>query len=282
MDIYHSRIHSLNGFPKGWYVKREDELPSAIRGNKLRKYQSLLPYLINHHIQRLIIIAGPQSNNLLAALQVARAHQIEVTALLLKPWSGLEQGNFLFSQLFLSEQDIIWVERQKWSEVETLAEVILANSKERCFVLHEGAAVKPAFPGAMALGDDIQRNENESGIQFDHIVVDAGTGFTAIALAHWLSQHHHPAKLHVVLMADDESVFRKKMQHWIGYIPDNLTCLQPPTAKAFGAVNQSVKNEVRRTAREEGFLLDPIYSGKLFLTARQMQINGQVLLIHSG
>ncbi len=286
IDICHSRIHSLNHFPRGWYVKREDELSGAIRGNKLRKYQSLAPYLLDKRIQRLIIIAGPQSNNLLAAVQIAREHQLGVTALLLKPWSSLNQGNFCSSTLFLSDQDVIWVDRSEWSHVEQLATRIKSQSSQRCFVLSEGAAVLPAFAGAMTLGEDIQRNETEAGVRFNHIVIDAGTGFSAIALAHWIQQNQHPACLHVVLMADDELTFRHKTQQWLGYQPTSIFCYLPVTAKAFGAVNQTVKDEIRRTALEEGFLLDPIYSAKLFLTARQLmsqkQLDGNVLLIHSG
>ncbi|WP_367607623.1 pyridoxal-phosphate dependent enzyme [Legionella sp. W05-934-2] len=286
MAILHSRIHSLNNFPKGWYVKREDELSGAIRGNKLRKYQSIIPYLSSNNIQRLIIIAGPQSNNLLAALQIAREHRLDVTALLLKPWSHLNQGNFSASRLFLNEQDICWIDRDQWLAVDDYAKRLQSESKQRCFVLCEGAAVAQAFEGAMTLGDDILRNEEEAGIQFNHIVMDAGTGFSAIALAHWLKQHHHPAQLQVILMADDELIFRQKALQWLGYKPDNMICHYPHTAKAFGAVNQATKEEVRRTAIEEGFLLDPIYSAKLFLTVRQKPLQqtmqGNVLLIHSG
>lgn len=266
-------------------MKREDELPGAIRGNKLRKYHTIIPYLLTHRIERLIIIGGPQSNNLLAALQIAREYQFEVTALLLKPWSELNQGNFCNSSLFLKKTDIIWVERHEWSEVESMAEKIAANSNERCFILLEGAAVKPAFAGAMTLGEDIRQNERETGVEFEHIIIDAGTGFSAIALAHWLTQHKHQSQLHVVLMADDEQTFRTKVSGWLGYQAE-LLCHLPATAKSFGAVNQAVKDEVRRAAIEEGLLLDPIYSAKLFITARQLekkgQLNGHVLLIHSG
>lgn len=70
-----SRVHSLNHFPDEdvcCYVKRDDELGCGISGSKLRKYAGLVPLLISHKIRHLIVIAGSQSNNLLAALQIAR------------------------------------------------------------------------------------------------------------------------------------------------------------------------------------------------------------------
>ena len=51
----------------------------------------------------MIIIAGPQSNNLLAALQIAREFKLKVTAFLIKPWKLEIQGNFKLSLLFLDE-----------------------------------------------------------------------------------------------------------------------------------------------------------------------------------
>src|SRR3546814_379736 len=92
-----SRIHKLNHFPNKdvtCYVKRDDELGCGISGSKLRKYASLIPYLIHKGIKHLIIIAGPQSNNLLAALQIARELKLELTAFLLKPRNLEIQGNF--------------------------------------------------------------------------------------------------------------------------------------------------------------------------------------------
>ena len=60
----------------------------------------------------------------------------------------------------------------------------------------------------------------------------------------------------------------------------------PATAKSFGSTNKTIFEEIRRIAREDGILTDPVYSAKLFLTARQTILNktldGNILLIHSG
>ena len=58
--------------------------------------------------------------------------------------------------------------------------------------------------------------------------------------------------------------------------------LRPPTARSFGAVNRTVLAEVARVAREEGLLIDPIYTAKLFLTARAYMDKGPTLLFCGG
>ena len=51
-------------------------------------------------------------------------------------------------------------------------------------------------------------------------------------------------------------------------------------------MNQTIKNEIKRLAQEEGILADPIYSAKLFHESRRYieteQLKGNILIIHSG
>ncbi|KTD41121.1 pyridoxal-phosphate dependent enzyme [Legionella parisiensis] len=284
-----SRVHRLNQFPDqkvSCYVKRDDELGCGISGSKLRKYASLFPFLIEQEIQHLIIIAGPQSNNLLAALQLAREFKLKVTAFLIQPWKLELCGNYKLSRLFLEEHEIVWVARNNWSKVNELADNYLLTLKEPGFVLQEGASVPQAMNGALTLADDIIVNEHTLGFRFQHIFIDSGTGFSASALLKGLNQLNHSARVYVLLLADDEIAFRNKLKQWIELIPQNFLCFYPTTAKAFGSVNQTIKNEVKRLAREEGILADPIYAAKLFHESRKYikteQLNGNVLIIHSG
>ncbi|WP_298626932.1 pyridoxal-phosphate dependent enzyme [uncultured Legionella sp.] len=284
-----SRIHKLNHFPYGdvnCYVKRDDELSCGISGSKLRKYSSLMPALKTMGVEHLIIIAGPQSNNLLSALQMAREFQLKITVFLIKPHHLEIKGNFKLSRLFLEEQDIIWVERKDWETVGVLANTYLNQLGVHGFVLQEGASVPEAMEGAMTIASDIVHNEQSAGITFQHIFVDAGTGFSAAALVKGLSESGHHALIHILLLADDEEQFKLKLKQWIGHIPETVDCFYPDTGKSFGSVNKTIRHEVRRMALEEGILADPIYSAKLFYSARNYiekeQLKGNVLIIHSG
>ncbi|MBA2652645.1 MAG: 1-aminocyclopropane-1-carboxylate deaminase [Tatlockia sp.] len=284
-----SRIHKLNHFPNQGvrcYAKRDDELGCGISGSKLRKYASLVPYLLNKGIRHLIIIGGPQSNNLLAALQMAREFQFDLTAFLIKPRTEKIQGNFKLSRLFLSDQEIIWVNREDWPSVEELAKEYLSGLEVPGFIVNEGASVSEAMTGAQSIATDIVDNETAFGLKFQHIFVDAGTGFSAAALIKGLTHLNHPALIHVLLLADDSLTFKCKLMNWIGQVPTTVHCFYPPTAKSFGSVNQIVQKEIKRLAREEGILADPIYSAKLFYSARKRieseQLSGNVLIIHSG
>ncbi|TAL59596.1 MAG: pyridoxal-phosphate dependent enzyme [Legionella sp.] len=289
MSTLTSRIHPLNHFPTegvSCYVKRDDELSCGISGSKYRKYTSLMPYLMQQGIKHLLIIAGPQSNNLLAALQMAREFNLEVHAFLLKPWSALNQGNFKLSRLFLKDDEITWINRNEWPKVEEYAVAHQHTLTTPSFILTEGASVTAAKEGAMTLATDIYQNEAQLGFTFDHLFVDTGTGFTAAALIKGLKDNAHPGHIHVLLLADKEKEFKEKMLNWYGELPSNYSCFYPTTAKAFGSFNQNINNEIHRLAREEGILADPIYAAKLFYEARKRihneHLKGKVLIIHSG
>ena len=284
-----SRVQKLNHFPSQnvvCYTKRDDELGCGISGSKLRKYFSLMPFLMEQGIEHLIIIAGPQSNNLLAALQLTREFNLKVTAFLIKPWKVELQGNFKLSRLFLEEKEIVWVAREDWFRVNELAQNYLNTLNEPGFVLQEGASVPEAMRGAMSLAEDVVVNEQFLELTFQHIFIDAGTGFSAAGLIKGLAAVNHQAHVHVLLLADDEKTFKSKLTLWLDFEPENYDCFYPTTAKAFGSINQTIKTEIRRLAREEGILADPIYAAKLFYEARRYiemkSIKGNVLIIHSG
>ncbi|WP_058479769.1 pyridoxal-phosphate dependent enzyme [Legionella waltersii] len=284
-----SRVHQLHSYSSPdiqCFVKRDDELGCGISGTKIRKYASLVPSLLSQGIQHLLIIAGPQSNNLLAALQIAREYHFQVTAFLIQPKHTQIQGNFKLSLLFLKEEEIQWIPREKWVNVEVIAEEYLKSMNETAFILSEGASVKESMAGSMTLADDILLNETSLGFQFDHVFIDAGTGFSAIALIKRMQEINHPATIHVLLLADKEEVFTAKVRHWIEGSAANYNCFYPSTARAFGSVNQTIKNEIKHLAYEEGILTDPVYSAKLFYESKlyinNRKLSGKILIVHSG
>jgi 1-aminocyclopropane-1-carboxylate deaminase len=66
----------------------------------------------------------------------------------------------------------------------------------------------------------------------------------------------------------------------------SFRCHRPLSARSFGSTNQAVFQEIRRTAQESGILLDPIYSAKLFISARaalaERQSAEPILILHAG
>jgi 1-aminocyclopropane-1-carboxylate deaminase len=153
-----------------------------------------------------------------------------------------------------------------------------------------------AVPGSLSLLVDILRNEREAGVRFDHIFIDSGTGMVAQSLLAGATALEKKSRFHVVVLAGSFDDFRaglsRVMQYAESFLGVSLRSLPdyriyyPASARSFGSANKTIFKEIQRIAREDGILTDPVYSAKLFLTARHVilnsQLKGNILLIHSG
>ena len=298
--LFQSRIHLLPTFAHSdcqVFVKREDESGFGISGCKKRKYASLIPFLKKEKYERVSLIGGRNSNHIAGFSQLLRENRIPFHLFLRQTSEALKgklEGNSLLTNLLTQPDQITWVENQQWFEVENLAKHAFPQTHH--FVVPEGGSCEAALPGAMTLMHDIIRSETQIGQAFDHIFIDSGTALIAGALVMMNQILDRKSQIHVVLMADDTDYFHQRLELF-GQWYENLfhrktpeinqfTTHFPGTARSFGSVNASVLKETRRLAMEEGLITDPVYTTKLFMTAREVihrdHLQGRILIIHSG
>jgi 1-aminocyclopropane-1-carboxylate deaminase len=153
-----------------------------------------------------------------------------------------------------------------------------------------------ALPGALTLVLDLLENERKHNIQFDHLFIEAGTGFSASALILGLNWIEHPANIHVILLAEEEEAFLTRLNQCqemftqfiqtFSSLSNHFTIHYPVLTKGFGQIHPSLFETILHIARNEGFLTDPIYSAKLFIESRRLiiqeKLKGNILILHSG
>ncbi|OQZ02076.1 MAG: hypothetical protein B6D34_11850 [Candidatus Brocadia sp. UTAMX1] len=294
-----SRMHRLRWFGRfDIWVKRDDELSFGVSGTKLRKHASVIPFLKQQGIGEVVVIGGAHSNNVLSAAQTLTENNIRIIPFLLGP-PHRKQGNAKLLSLFVDDNEIHWISRSRWADCTALANNYAEKRRSegiKIFVLPEGAHHPLAVPGAHSLLVDILRNEREAGVRFDHIFIDAGTGMVAQSLLAGAAALDRKTVFHIVVLAGLFEDFKSGLSQVIQYtgdvmqiFPDSLPdyhLYYPVTARSFGSTNRTILREIQRIAREDGILTDPIYSAKLFLTARQTitdkRLEGNILLIHTG
>ena len=294
-----SRIHRLRWFGRSdIWVKRDDELSFGVSGTKLRKHASIIPFLKQQGIEEVVVIGGANSNNVLSAAQTLTENHIKIIPFLLGPPSR-KLGNARLLSLFVDDGEIHWFSRLQWANCEDFANAYAAERTSRgvkTFVLPEGAHHRLALPGSLSLPLDILRNEREAGVRFDHIFIDSGTGMVAQSLLAGAAALGMKALFHAVVLAGSYEDFQLGLSRVIQYTREllgvSLSALPdyrkyyPATARSFGSTNKTLFREIQRIARNDGILTDPVYSSKLFLTARQtildQSLGGNILLIHSG
>lgn len=292
-----TRLQASNAFfPSNCFIKREDEQSSSIQGSKYRKYASLVAYWQQKGIRELAIWGSAFSNNVLGLVQFANANRCHYTLHLL---ANQDQpplnGNHLWIRLATrSDARIHYYSREQWHQ----QSVPQTLQKESHLTIPEGAYMPQALPGCMTLGAEIVQQEKALGKSFQHIFIDAGTGLTAISLILALAIMGAPNKtVHTTLISGSEDAFEAALKQfqkltiaW-GWLSNTQLLpvyhlYRPPTAKAFGAINQSILKTVKTIVHEEGILTDPIYGAKHALSASRiiqaLNITEPSLFIHDG
>jgi len=289
-----TRVHRLRGFAQATaevWVKREDESGFGLSGCKKRKYASLLPYLRTQQ-KPVLLLGGSHSNHIVGLTQLLRETGLPLRLYLKETHAPHLKGNGLLRHLLTCAEEIRWVSASEWPEVEALAQAECPDH----LIVPEGGTHPAALPGACTLWLDILRNEAEHGIQFDHVFIDSGTALIAGALLGMKQFQRPETMLHVVLTAGDKEFFyhqyarfQQWSEAWLGAaFPalGNVRLHLPATARAFGSVNATIRREVKHLAEVHGLLCDPVYTAKLFHTARKVieseSLTGKLLIIHSG
>ena len=299
-EVLHSRAHRLGDVhplqkPELW-LKREDELP---HGGKQRKYTSLLPALQRENVDCIALLGSSGSNHLVAALQLLRPHWGHRLRVVLRAGhSDALPGNPLLLHLLTEARERVVVPRSEWRNAQEIA----AETLERDFpgqkgiVIPEGAFHPWALQGALSLGQDLVRNEQEIGYAFRRVYVDAGTGLTAAGL--WLSAALLGRDWEIVVTSRAEApeALAKRLQEvrqwmaaWDGGIilPQQLPeVLAPDSGKSFGSVTAEHLEMVKKAAVRGGILLDPLYGAPLMISSIQhLEANlipAPSVVIHGG
>lgn len=291
----HSRIHRIPSYEteitKVW-VKREDELGFGVSGCKKRKYLSLLPFIITQKFTKIALIGGENSNHLQAFLQLLNEKKISSLLFLKKQHNPSPKGNSFLLKLLANSSNIHYVKPEDWNRVgEVAKETMELLGEKPYFIVPEGGSCMQSIQGLSTLMVDIVQNESENDVFFQHIFIDAGTSLTAAVLGFLNAHLARQTQVHVVHIAGDAQLFEAQWKMCNAFfmkelLIQNVRHHSPSTAKSFGSVNAAIWAEISKLAQEEGLLCDPIYTAKLFYTAKKViqneKLEGNILIIHSG
>lgn len=281
-----------------FFVKRDDELGGVFGGSKVRKYVSMLSFMVQGNCNVAALLGSLRSNNVYACGAYLLENNITPYAFLriTESKAHMEVYHGLVQMLFGRER-ASYIERSRWTNVRTIVakwKSEQVRSGVNVYIIEEGAFVLEAVIGAMTLGIDIIRNEGQLGTEFDHIFVDAGSGMTAICLSLILAAARRSTKVHVCMMYNCDSVFTARLKYVATYLKDAFSCdllakinlcTYPPITQSDCGEDPRLRDEIFELASVGGIIAEPMYSGRLFLQARVMagaSLHGKVLIVHSG
>ncbi len=294
------------GGPELW-IKRDDCTGLALGGNKARQLEFYLGEAVDQDADTVIITGAVQSNFVRQAAAAARRLGMEIEIQLEDrvPHADTlynDSGNVLLDRLFgarihyYSEGED---ESGADANMESIADDIRARGG-RPYVIHLGAGHPPL--GALGYFDaakEILDQAADLGMTIDEIIVGTGSAATHSGLLTGLRYHGSKATVRGICVRRDAAAQKprvlaraQELESMVG-LPNNISETDIWVSDAwlgagYGQLTPETIEAMEMTARHEGILLDPVYTGKamagLIGLVREAIIGAgkTVVFIHTG
>lgn len=253
-------------------VKRDDLIHPIISGNKWRKLSGIFAHYTTNQYSQLVTYGGAFSNHLVATAAAC--------AILGIPCKGIVRGdepkeiNPVLKLCILYGMELQFVSRATYKETNRISGI-------RDGVLHipEGGACAQGATGCSQLLKEVDLNS------YDKVFVACGTGTTLAGMATHLKNQTSPTLFGVQVLKGKSYIANElKMIYGIDHVPVYDTFHLGGYAKT----TDELISFIHDFNRETGVLLDPIYTGKLFLALKKLCENGEIkkneriLAVHTG
>lgn len=285
------------------WIKRDDLSGFAGGGNKSRKLEYIIAQALDEGIQTIVSSGSSQSNFLRQLACACHMFDIECAAVTMdlpydkaagKPMGNSlsEGGNRVLSGAFGIDQRVVpdddW--EVLFAHAEDLAEQKRAEGKKVMLVPTGGSTAVGAYSFYMA-GQELSA---QSSKPFDYLIVPTSSGSTHAGLAYFF---HRSVTRVVGVSCDPEPDLTSELWRLaIGL--DQLTGLDKTMVKedfdlrldyvgpGYGVSSEQGSLAAGFLVKEEGILLDPIYSSKAFSglldLIKKGEVSGRVLFWHTG
>lgn len=304
-------MHALQRFSKKLggptiWVKRDDLSGSILSGNKVRKLEFTLAYAIDKGHDLFITCGGLQSNHCRATAFIGAQLGIPVHLLLRGNEHGAPDGNLLLG--YLAGASIHSHSPSHYHKhLPGLLEELAADCRKqgyKPYIIPTGASDGVGVWGYLHACKELAADFKRHSIQPELIVTATGSGGTQAGLT--LGSHYFGLGCNVLGMAvcDNANYFAKKVKADIveyyeqfgdmlsdGFPPIDSLSIQTNDqyiGEGYGIASDEVMGLIIELSREEGILLDPVYTGKAFyglvseIKADNFASMSDIVFIHTG
>lgn len=297
-----TRISAAMGGPQ-LYIKRDDCTGLAIGGNKTRKLEFLIGAALAEGATDIISEGGLQSNHVRQTAAASARAGLACHLVLNRNVPGRNpvyerSGNLLLDHLLGAKLHVCAAGETRAERAASLA-AGLTRAGRRPYQIPTGGSNAIGALGYAALAAEILRQASERGILFDHAVVASSSGGTQAGLIVGMQAIDAGIRVVGVDIEDDPDHVTALVTRISADCAALLGLPQPLPSDAveiardhgapgYGQPNAAMKDAVAMMAREEGILLDPVYSGKAFagllaeIAKGRFTKSDRVVFIHTG
>jgi D-cysteine desulfhydrase len=289
------------------HVKRDDLTGAELSGNKVRKLEFLLADALERGADTVVTCGGAQSNHCRATALAAARLRLASVLLLRTPDPASPpptDGNILLDRLAGAE--IRWISRAEYAAREEAfareVERLRAHGR-RPYVIPEGGSNAIGSWGYIAAAEELAHDLAALPPRPTTIVYAAGSGGTGAGLvagARMTGLTERGVRVAGVNVCDDRDYFVRTIGRICGELAERWPGVAPKIAPADidivdGYVGDGYAMSrpeelvlLRDLCRDEGLVLDPVYTGKAFygltreLARDRTRFGERVVFLHTG
>ncbi len=287
------------------FIKRDDYLGPGLGGNKTRKLEYLLAEALDSGMRKVVTFGRSQSNH--ARITAAAARKLGLEPYLFYFESRPKQltGNLLLNQLMGAHMYFIPLGAggdgsMTLEATNRLVRLLALLRVGQHYFIPVGGHSWRGCLGYVRAAIEIETQARALGIENAQLVLAAGTGGTLAGLLAGLTLINSSLRLLAIDVGKLWKGFPASLARLTGEIcghlgtkrvfePGEIPLLEGIyTVPKYGVPSQSCRDAIRRLARAEGILLDPVYTGKAFaglldlVEKGQLGSNEPIIFLHTG
>ena len=255
------------------WAKRDDLSGFGLGGNKARKLEYLLGDAAEAGCDTLVAVGGPQSNFCRMVAAAARACGLDAELVLEGPDPGTRTGNLAADVLYGAGLHFVAEDSgEAWA-----AEFgeHLRRQGRRPYVMPIGGSTAVGNLGYVAATVEFLAQVTAAGLDVGQVVVAAGSCGTLAGLLVGSAHLGSPWRVLGVSVSAPAAAKQATTDALAAELAARLGWPAPPpaevtdrfTAGGYGSSDATTWSAIRRLARAEGVLVDPVYTAKALAAA---------------
>lgn len=300
------RLSEKLGGPNIW-VKRDDCTGLAFGGNKARQLEYYFGEAVRDGADTILITSAVQSNYSRSAVAAARKYGMAAEVQLEervpdRPDEYYKSGNPYLSKLMGAKmfgypegEDEEGADKAVYERAEQLK-----RDGKKPYVIPLAGTHKPLGSlGYVDCAEELLQQIDEMKLDIDAVICASGSGTTHAGLVAGLKALGSSIPVYGICVrrervAQTERVFNKSITvaEMIGFqniiTEEDIRLIDNTLEPGYGRLNEQVKEAIALAAKEEGLLVDPVYTGKALaglihlIKQRQFLADQNVVFIHTG
>ncbi|KAL5552729.1 hypothetical protein UlMin_040130 [Ulmus minor] len=329
-----SKLMERDNQEPSFYVVRDDLLHPLVNGNKSRKLDGIFPLLEDHSVTDVVTCGGCQSAHTAAVAVLCAERGIKSHLLLRGEQPEIQTGYNLISTMYGSVTYVprsLYANREKMlrSHADNVAgssgkvlwfdDILETSSTEKNFtsdfgktdnlsrnvvIVNEGAGDVAALLGLIRLVHYLSQDHLFGRERALKLVVDSGTGTTAVGLGIGAICLGLPWEVTGVMLADTIDGYKQQEQRLISsfkshflfdFIDSKITeidggivnWVERGCPRKFGNVLEGEVEACQQIAQKTGILVDPVYTLAAWematlLSEQEAKEDEKVVMLHTG